>query len=156
MIFSKASGRHLLSFSAMTLERLLASRVNSRKSLAAAQNRTGEESLTRRVGEPGSEQGGHPVGAANALTLHPGVGLFHPVSSFAAANLFPQAAACGGGVKVQAGRLESASRILEQLTRPARILPHHGNPRTDQLRQRLRPGDALTPEQACIPFGGAQ
>src|SRR5262245_19258284 len=86
--------------------------------LAAAQNRAGEGSLTREGREAGSEQGGHPVGAANFLTLDPGIGLFHQAVSFAATDLFPQATACGGGMQTQTGRLETFYRLFEKLTRP--------------------------------------
>ena len=70
-----------------------------RRWLAAATHRTGEESLTRRTRGAGGEQGGHPVGAANVLALHPGFGLFHQAAPFATTNLFPQSAARGGGVE---------------------------------------------------------
>src|SRR5215472_11371799 len=95
-------------FSGDDLGGLRASRVSNRKPLAVATNRTGEESLTRGVWEPGGEQGGHPVGATNVLALHPGFRLFHPAVTLAAADPFPQPAACGCGVEAQAGRLEAA------------------------------------------------
>src|SRR6516165_2949555 len=67
--------------------------------------------LTQRVRESRGEQGGHPLGTANFLALHPGISLFHQAVSFAPANLFPQAAACRGGVETQIGRFETASRL---------------------------------------------
>jgi hypothetical protein len=106
--------------------------------------------------EPGSEQGGHSVGAANVLALHPDIGLFHQAVSFAATKLFTQSAACGGGMEAQTGRLKATSRILEKLTRRAGIVPSHGNPCKDESSQCLHPRDLLALEQVCIPFGGAQ
>jgi hypothetical protein len=76
--------------------------------------------------------------------------------SLAPADSFSEPAACGGGVEPQTGCIEAAGRILEKLTRHAGIVPSHDNPGTHQLRQRLRPGDSLAPEQACVPFGGVQ
>jgi hypothetical protein len=59
-------------------------------------------------------------------------------------------------VEAQTGRVETAGRVLEKLTRPARIVPHHRDPCTYQLSQCLRPGDLSAPEQTCIPLGGLQ
>jgi hypothetical protein len=78
--------------------------------------------LLRKIREPGSEQGGHPVGAPNVLTPHPGFGLFHQPVSPATSKLLSQPAA-GGGVEAQTGCIEAPGRILEELTRRADIVP---------------------------------
>ena len=115
-----------------------------------------QESLPPGVRESGSEQGRHAVGAPNVLTLHPGIGLFHQAVSLAARDLFSQSASCGGGVKAQSGRLKATGCILQNLTCCSGIVASHGNSCTDQLCQRLRPGDSLALEQTCVLFSRVQ